>query len=145
LAMANTDARVGHRTGNNHEARRSSRARPPEMRQDRSIVWIFQAAAEEPAGLHQLMAGLMNRSGVVVYGAHQSIAIGHLSHERETLSDGNTGNIRANRPERPADRLGCLGLQVPGVELAGTSNEKQQDAIDIATPGATGVKPAQIG
>ena len=89
---------------------------------------ILLSAAEQVAGLHHLMAGLVDRRRLVIDRADQRIAVGHLGHQREVLADLDAGHVGLDRLERAADVVGGVGLEVPGVELAGppTRNSRMQ-------------------
>ena len=131
LAVADADAGVADRPRQDHERRQSTRRAAAQMRQHRSVMGIFLAAAEQEAGLHHLMAGLVDRRRLVMDRADDGVAVGHLGHEREVLADLDAGDVGLDRPERAADRVGGVGLEVPGVELAGAADQEEQDAVDV--------------
>ncbi len=94
---------------------------------------ILLPAARQVAGLHKLMACLMDRGRLVMHRPHQGIAIGHPGHERKVLADSDAGHVGPDRLERPADRLRGGRLQIPGIQLAGTTNQEKKDAVDVAS------------
>src|SRR5262249_4100723 len=55
------------------------------------------------------------------------------------LADPHPGDLRGDRPVRPADLVGGAGLEVPGVDVAGPATEQDEDARPVG--GAAG-RPA---
>ena len=95
---------------------------------------VFLAAAEKEARLHHLMAGFVDWRRLVVNRAQDRVAVGRLGHEGEVLADFDAGHVGLDRPERPAHVVGGVGLEVPGVELAGAADEEEEDAVDVLRP-----------
>ena len=58
-----------------------------EIRQHAAGVRMLDAAGEQPARLHHLMAGVVNRRRRVVDGADQRKLVGVLGHLRKDLGD----------------------------------------------------------
>src|SRR5262245_20098949 len=58
------------------------------------------------------------------------------------LADPHPGDLRGDRPVRPADLVGCAGLEVPGVDVAGPATEQDEDARPLG--GATGEPAAGL-
>jgi hypothetical protein len=107
---------------------------------------VLLPAAEQPAGLHQLMARLVNRGLIMVKRAHQGVAVGAPSHQREVLANLNAGYIGRDGTERPAHLRGSLGLQIPGVQLAGAADQQQHDTIPVVRSGPRcGLEVVQFG
>ena len=131
LAVADADAGGADRRRQDDERRRAFRPLAAQMRYHRPVMRVFLAAAEEAAGLHHLAAGFVDRRRLVVDRAQDRVAVGRLGHEREMLADFDAGHVGLDRPERPADVVGGVGLEVPGVELAGTADEEEEDAVDV--------------
>ena len=131
LAVVDRDAGVADRRRQHDERRHPVRLRAAQIRQCRAVMRVFLAAAEEAAGLHHLVAGLVDRRRLVVDRAEDGVAVGGLRHEREGFADFDAGYVGSDRPERPADVVGGVGLGVPGVELAGAADQEEKDAIDI--------------
>ena len=90
---------------------------------------IFHLPAEEIAGLHHLLAGLMDGGGCVVDGAQDSVAVGHLSHEREVFANLDARGVGLGRPERTANVVGSVRFEIPSVELARAADEEEENAV----------------
>ena len=75
---------------------------------------VFDAGPKQAPGLHELMTGLVDRRGCVINGAHDGVTVGHLSHERKVLVDGNARNVRGDGLEGAPDirRRSGLGSHV---------------------------------
>ena len=84
---------------------------------------VLDAAGEQPAGLHHLVAGVVDGRRRVVDGADQRELVGVLGHLREDLGDlrcpGTLVVIGWNGPRTSA---GAFGLRVPGVDVAGAAD-----------------------
>src|SRR5947209_11343157 len=102
------------------------------MRQDCSVMGMVPAAAEQPAGLHQLMSRFVNRRLVMMDGAHHGEAIRPLRQSREVLADLDAGCAGVNGAERPAHFGRRCRLEIERVEMAGTADEKEEDAVELA-------------
>jgi hypothetical protein len=101
----------------------------------------FLAVSEQMARLHHLLAGFMDRRFLVMDRANESIVLRPLGHSWKVLADPDAGYVGRDRPERPADGVRSVGLQIPGIELAGSANKKEEDTVDILA----GVSGVQIG
>src|SRR5262245_34035191 len=93
---------------------------------------VLLAAAEQVAGLHQLVASLVNRRRLVVDGTDQGELVGALGHEGEMFAELHAGDVGVDRPKGAADVLGRPGLQVPGVKVTGGADEKEDDTVEVA-------------
>ena len=60
--------------------------------------------------------------------SNQAEVIGQLGHLGMQLIDLHPGDFGRNRLVRPTNRVGSLGFQVPGIELAGSPAEQDKDA-----------------
>ena len=106
--------------------------RPPlQVAEHAADVRMLDAAREEPARLHHLMAGVVDGRGGVIDRADQRELVGVPGHLREDLGDRMPGTLVADRLERPAHLGGGVRLRVPGIDLARPADEKQHDAIDV--------------
>ena len=124
--------------------RQIAAGRPHRLRQDDvrrqfgfAAFQIFQratgvrrvdAAGEQPAGLHHLMAGVVHRRRRVINTAHERKLVRDLGLQRKNLGDLNVGIVGADRLERPANFARRIGLHVPGVELARRAEIENHDA-----------------
>ena len=93
---------------------------------------MLDPAGEQPAGLHHLVARVVDRRRRVIDRADQRHLVHHRRQPGEDLRDLDARHLGRDRPERPADLLGGIGLHVPGVELRRPADQEQQDAIDVA-------------
>ena len=126
LAVRHLDARVLDRAGDHHEGRHLvPRAEP--LRRHRADVRVLLVGPAKPSGLEQLLAGLVDRRGVVVDRSDERQPVHPGGQPREMLADPDAGNPGGDRPERPPDLGGSIGLGVPRLELAGPADEHQQD------------------
>src|SRR5205807_515729 len=80
-----------------------------EVAQDAADVGMLDAAGEEPAGLHHLMAGVVDRGGGVVDGADQGELVGQAGQAREDFADLHARNAGGDGPEGAADLGGGIG------------------------------------
>ena len=84
------------------------------------------AAGEEPARLHHLVAGVVDRRRSVINGADERELIGDLRVAWENLGELKV-TLGGNRLERPANLAGRVGLHVEEVELAGRAEVEDHD------------------
>ncbi len=129
LSVAGRDAGVFNGARQKHERRRLM-AWPAQPGKNSAIMRI-QPIAVRMTGLHRLMPDLMNGCSAMCHRPHESISVGHRRHEWQMLADLDTGNIRSNGPERAANGFGRVRLRVPGIEVARTADEEQDNAIPI--------------
>ena len=93
---------------------------------------MLDPAGEQPAGLHHLVPGVVDGRRRVIDGADQRHLVHHRRQPGEDLGDLDARHLGRDRPERPADLLGRIGLHVPGVELRRAADQEQQDAVEVA-------------
>src|SRR5262249_55633738 len=70
--------------------------------------------------------------------------VGHRADEGEVLrqagqpgvqlANPHPGDLRGDRPVRPADLVGCPGLEVPSIDVAGPATEQDEDARPVGGP-----------
>src|SRR5262249_10217916 len=113
-------------------------ARALEVGQRTADVRMLDPAAEQPAGLHHLVAGVVDRRGRVVDAANQRELVGVRGHLGEDFGDSYARYIGVNGLERPAYLFGRVGLGVEGVYMAGAADEEQHDAIDVGVLDSAG-------
>jgi hypothetical protein len=94
---------------------------------------MLQSAAEQPAGLHELMAGFVDGRCIVMHRSNKRVFAGNAAHEREVFADCECRHGRAYRPKRTTHFLWRIGFQIPSIELAGTADKEQEDAALLAT------------
>ena len=111
--------------------RRNVAVRAFQLGQHAADVRILDAALKQPAGLHHLVAGIVNRGGCVIDAADDGVFVGLLRHARKILGDLDARNIGLDGIVRPADLDGGVGLHVPGVELGWPADQEQHDAVRI--------------
>ena len=70
--------------------------------------------------------------------ADDGVLVGQTRHAWEVLADPDAGDVGLNGPERAANVVGRVRLEVPGVDLAGAADEEEEDATHIA--GGIGVR-----
>ncbi len=133
LAVRHVAPRRADRAGE-QDVRRDLPPRPLQLRQGAAVVRVLDPAAEEAAGLHHLVAGVVDGRRRVVDRADQRHLVHLAGQLREDLADLDARHAGRDRPERPADLLGRVGLHVPGVELRRPADQEQQDAVDVAVP-----------
>src|SRR5881398_2926265 len=73
-------------------------------------VRVLDAAGEQPAGLHHLVAGVVKGGGGVVDAADERILVGVAGHAREDLADAHAGDVGVDGLERAAHFFGGVGL-----------------------------------
>ena len=98
---------------------------------------------KQPAGLHHLVAGVVDGGGGVIDAADERELVGVLGHAREDLGDLDARDVGLDRLERPADLDRGVRLHVPGVELGGPADQEQHDAVDVVLAGRP--RPAPSG
>ena len=86
--------------------------RPAQIAQRAAGVRRVDAAGEQPAGLHHLMARVVHRGGRVIAAADQRELVGVLGVQREDLGDLDARRVGLDRLERPANFGRGLGLHV---------------------------------
>ena len=106
--------------------------RPLKFGDDRAVRRMVDPAREEAPGLHHLVPDVVDRRRRMIDGADQRHLVHHRGQPGEDLGDLNARHLGRDRPERPADFLGRIGLHVPGVELRRAADQEQQDAIEVA-------------
>src|SRR5262245_43286113 len=85
----------------------------------------------------------MDRRLAVIDRAQDREAIRQASHPGEVLADLEAGDVGADRPEGPADGVRGVGLKVPGVKLAGTTDKEELDTRLVPRRGSA--EPFQLG
>ncbi len=108
------------------DVRRNRAARAFELGQNRAHVRVLDAAAEEPARLHHLVAGVVDGCRGMVNRPHQRHLVHHAGEPREGFADLDAGDAGGDRPERAADLRGSVRLGVPRVELRGPSDQEER-------------------
>ena len=106
-------------------------------------VRVLHAGLKKAAGLHHLMARVMDRSRRVVEAPHQGILVGVPRHPREDLADPDPVHIGGNRLEGTSDLGRRIRLHVPGVQLAGTADQEEEDAVHGVLLGIDGPQGLQ--
>ncbi len=66
-----------------------------------------------------------------------------LGHKRKVLANLDSGHVGLDGPEGTANRVGSVGLEVPGIELTGPADQEQEDTVDVAAGLAGGAR--QVG
>ena len=92
---------------------------------------VFYAALEEAAGLHHLMAGIVDRGGGVIDAADDRVFVGVLRHAREIFGNFDARDIGLDGLVGAADLDRGVGLHVEGVELGRAAHEEQHDAVGV--------------
>src|SRR6266404_1475928 len=92
---------------------------------------VLQTAAREVTALHQLLAGLMDRGGLVMDGPNQGIPVRHPSHEGEVLANRDARNIGLNGLEWATNVVRGCGFGIPGIQMAWAADKKKKDAVDL--------------
>ena len=132
LAVADVDPGVADRPRQHHERRQSTAAGATQVRNGGTIMWIFQVAAEQLAGLHQLMAGLMDRRGPVMDRAHDGVAVGHAAHERQMFANLDAVDVGLDGPEGATDVFRGIRFEIPGIQLARPTHQEKQNTVEVA-------------
>src|SRR5487761_2013404 len=88
---------------------------------------MLPAVFEQSSRLHQLMARVMYRSGLMMHPADQGKLVGMARRARKDLGNFDAGNIGADRAERPANLRWRIGLHVERVELRRSAHQHQKD------------------
>src|SRR5262249_21958775 len=78
-------------------------------------------------------------------GANYGIAVRPAGHLWEVLADVDARDIGADRLKRPANRVGCVRLQIPRIQLAGAAHEEQEDAAEFARRSGSALEGAEVG
>ena len=94
-------------------------------------VRILDAALEQAAGLHHLVAGIVDGGGRVIHAADQRVLVGVLRHARKILGDLDARDVGLDGLVRPANLDRRVGLHVPGVELRRPAHQEQHDAVGV--------------
>ena len=115
----------------NQDVGRHLAAAALEIAEDAAFVRMFDAAGEEPAGLHHLMAGVVNGGGGVVTAADERILVGVFGHLREDFADLHSGHVGVDGLERPTYLIRRLGLRIPGIDLTGAAHQEEHDGVDV--------------
>src|SRR5262249_32519480 len=106
------------------------------------IMRVCLALSKEPAGLQQLVPGLVNGGRRVVERAHDRELLGPRCRSWEVLAQIHSRYTGANCAEWAANVLRRIGLRVKGIKLAGAADQQQQNAIEVAL--GTGMSPPQV-
>src|SRR6185295_9077224 len=80
-------------------------------------VWGVDAAGEQPARLHHLVAGVMHRCGGMITGSNEGELVSQFCVQREYLGNLNIWIIGLDRLEWSADFRRRIWLHVPGINL----------------------------
>ena len=123
-----------HRLGED-DVRRQFAAAAFEKLQCAAGVRRDDAAGEEPARLHHLVAGVVNRCRRVVTGADERELVGDLRVAGEDFGDVEIA-LGGDGLERPANLAGRVGLHVEEVELAGRAKVEDHDDRLLVRVGA---------
>src|SRR5207247_10913375 len=102
-----------------------------EVRHDRSIVREFLASLEKSAGLNDLVAGLMNWGGVMVYRPEDRIPVGHPRHKGEMFADLDSRDVSGNGAKRATNVFRGQRFGIPGVQLAWPADQEKDDAVNV--------------
>jgi hypothetical protein len=81
-------------------------------------------AREKPAGLHQLVTGLMDRRFLMVQSPNQGDAIHHHCQSREMLRYPHAGDTSLRDAERPPKLAWGIWLGIKRIELARTPDQE---------------------
>ena len=93
-----------------------------------------------PAGQKPLVAAAVIGE-VVRHRADEGIAIGTAGVEREELADIDSGDVRPDRPEGPADLRRGVGFHVVGFEVGRAPREPDEDHRRVVRGRLAGVGP----
>ena len=118
---------------------------PSQPGDHRAEVGMLFARPAEPAGLEQLVARLMDRRRVVMHRANERHAVHPRRQPRQMLGDPNARATGRDRAERSADLRRGVGLGVPGLELAGSADQQEQDHRAIRLPARARPGPPSSG
>ena len=102
-----------------------------EVPQHATHMRAFEPAAEQPPGLHHLMARVVDGRGGVINAADIRDLVAVSRHSRKHFRNRDSRRPASRSLERPADFGGGVGLHVPGVELAGSAQVEDHDAVDV--------------
>ena len=94
------------------------------------------AAGEKPAGLHHLMASIVDCGSGVITGADEREFVGEFGVERKDFRYLNVGIVGFDRLEGPADFGRRIRLHVESIDLAGCAEIEDQDAGFIVLTGS---------
>ncbi len=98
---------------------------------------VFHASLEEAAGLHHLVAGIVDRGGRMIHTANDRVFVGVLGHAGKVLGNFDAGNVGLDGLIGAANLDRGIGLHVPGVELRRPADQEEHDAVGIF-PGIDG-------
>src|SRR6185503_1662724 len=98
---------------------------------DASEVRRDNAALKQPSGLHDLVPDVVYCGRRMVKAANEGILVGMLCHAWKDFTDLNSRDVGLDRLVRAANFERCVGLHVPSVQLAGTTNQKQLNNVEV--------------
>ena len=133
LAVRHVAAGVADRPRQQH-VRRHVAVRTFQLAEHTADVRMLDAALEEAAGLHHLMAGVVDGGGRVIHAADERELVRVLGHAREVLGDLDARDVGLDGLVRAADLGRSVRLHVPGVELGRPADQEQHDAVDVLLP-----------
>src|SRR5262245_57632112 len=111
--------------------RRNVPLRSPELAEDRTDVRILDSSLEQPAWLHHLVPGIVDRRCRVMDRSNQRELVRVPGCARKDLTDLDSVRVGLDRAVRPANFRRGIRLHVERVELAWTANQKQHDAVYV--------------
>ena len=143
LAVRQVAAGAAHRLGQDHVRRQIGLAARAGTQRAAGVRRV-DAAGEQPAGLHHLVAGVVHGGGRVVAAADERELVGDASRAAGRFRRSRMpGDVGVDRLERPADLGRGVGLHVPGVDLAGRAEVEDHDhraLVVILGHGALGLE-----
>src|SRR5262249_24724824 len=92
---------------------------------------LVDSALKQAAGLHHLVAGVVQGGGGVITAVNERHLVALRRHAREDLTDLDPGNVGLNRLVRAANFGRGSRLHVPRIEMAWTAEQKEHDAVHI--------------
>ena len=116
------------------------------LAQHAADVRVLESALKEAARLHHLVAGVVDGGGRVIDGAYQRVLVGVFGHARKHFANLDAAHVRRDGLIGTSDLRRRIRLHVPGVELAGSADQEQHDAVHVLAwiDGAEGFQAHQI-
>ena len=90
-------------------------------------VGKFRFPHRVKAGLEKLVAEIVEGRAVVMDAADEGEFVGMAGHAREEFGEFDAWNVGADGFPGTADVAGSIGFGIPGVDLGGAADEKQED------------------
>ena len=130
MAMGQIATGAADRLGQKHMAGKFSTA-AFEIAEGAADVRMFDAAGEESAGLHHLMAGVVNGRRRVIYAANDAEFVGVFGRLGEDLGDLHPGDFGADGLEWPSHFGRGIRLRIERIQLARAADQKEHNAIYV--------------